>query len=135
MIGVKNEELLAAARAAMEHSYSPYSGFRVGAAVLAQSGRIYSGCHIENASYGAPICAERCAIFSGIAQGERRFIKLAVVSSGDGYPWPCGICRQVMLEFMPPEGSILLEDKGKILELALDELMPHGFTKEALSSE
>ena len=135
MIGVKNEELLAAARAAMEHSYSPYSGFRVGAAVLAQSGRIYSGCNIENASYGATICAERCAIFSGIAQGERRFIKLAVVSSGDGYPWPCGICRQVLLEFMPPEGSILLEDKGKILELALDELMPHGFTKEALSSE
>ena len=135
MIGVKNEELLAAARAAMEHSYSPYSGFRVGAAVLAQSGRIYSGCNIENASYGATICAARCAIFSGIAQGERRFIKLAVVSSGDGYPWPCGICRQVMLEFMPPEGSILLEDKGKILELALDELMPHGFTKEALSSE
>ena len=135
MIGVKNEELLAAARAAMEHSYSPYSGFRVGAAVLAQSGRIYSGCNIENASYGATICAERCAIFSGIAQGERRFIKLVVVSSGDGYPWPCGICRQVMLEFMPPEGSILLEDKGKILELALDELMPHGFTKEALSSE
>ncbi|MFR1477825.1 MAG: cytidine deaminase [Hydrogeniiclostridium mannosilyticum] len=74
MIGVKNEELLAAARAAMEHSYSPYSGFRVGAAVLAQSGRIYSGCNIENASYGATICAERCAIFSGIAQGERRFI-------------------------------------------------------------
>ena len=132
---MKNEELLAAARAAMEHSYSPDSGFRVGAAVLAQSGRIYSGCNIENASYGATICAERCAIFSGIAQGERRFIKLAVVSSGDGYPWPCGICRQVMLEFMPPEGSILLEDKGKILELALDELMPHGFTKEALSSE
>lgn len=133
MISVKNEELVAAACAAMEHSYSPYSGFRVGAAVLAQSGRVYSGCNIENASYGATICAERCAIFSGIAQGERRFNKLAVVSSGDGYPWPCGICRQVLLEFMPPESSILLKDKGKILELTLEELMPHGFTKEALS--
>ena len=130
---MENEELIAAARAAMERSYSPYSGFRVGAAALAQSGRVYSGCNVETASYGATICAERNAIFSGIAQGERQFIKLAVVSSGDGYPWPCGICRQVMLEFMPPEGSILLEDRGNILELKLEELMPYGFTKEAMS--
>lgn len=135
MIGVKNEELLAAAARPWSILTARIQDFESERPFWPSPAVSIPVAISRTLPTGPQSARSRCAIFSGIAQGERRFIKLAVVSSGDGYPWPCGICRQVMLEFMPPEGSILLEDKGKILELALDELMPHGFTKEALSSE
>ena len=123
-----NEDLITLAKKAMENSYSPYSEFKVGAAALGKSGRVYTGTNIENASYGATVCAERCAIFKGISEGERSFSKIAVVCLAERPAPPCGMCLQVMTEFMDPEkGEILLEDKGEIKAYKLKELMPLAF--------
>ncbi|MCQ4725322.1 cytidine deaminase [Anaerotignum faecicola] len=122
-----NEGLIKAAEKAMENSYSPYSNFKVGAAVLTGKGGIYTGCNIENASYGATNCAERTAVFKAVSEGEREFLKIAVVSSAGDLTFPCGICRQVLVEFMP-EGSIILKDKnGAVKEYTVKSLLPNSF--------
>ncbi len=122
-----NEGLIKAAEKAMENSYSPYSNFKVGAAVLTGKGGIYTGCNIENASYGATNCAERTAVFKAVSEGEREFLKIAVVSSAGDLTFPCGICRQVLAEFMP-EGSIILKDKnGAVKEYTVKSLLPNSF--------
>lgn len=120
-----NKELIDKAYLALEQAYAPYSKFKVGAAVLAD-GIVFTGCNIENASYGATVCAERCAIFKAISEGHKKIEKIAIVSSSGDFTMPCGICRQVMLEFMA-EGTVVVTDGKKIQEFFVKELLPKGF--------
>ena len=123
-----NYELILTAYEVIENSYAPYSGFNVGAALLAESGKIYTGVNVENSSYGATICAERTAFVKAISEGERSFKKLAVVSSGRDLTWPCGICRQFFSEFCNYNFEIISGDKeGNIKVYTLSELFPEGF--------
>ena len=131
--------LAAEAVAAKEFSYSPYSGFRVGAALLAECGKIYRGCNIENAAYGPTNCAERTAIFKAVSEGEREFAAIAIVGSPEGeeltqYAYPCGVCRQVMREFCEPSQFQIIvaksEEDYRVMTLA--ELLPEGFGPENL---
>ncbi len=122
-------ELAAQARAL---AYAPYSQYPVGAAVVAKSGKIYTGSNIENASYGLTVCAERNAIFKGVTEGEREFVALAVVTTNGGSP--CGACRQVAFEFMRPDAMVYLADETSRVTRAftLDALLPDGFTPAKL---
>lgn len=120
------KELLHAAGQAREKAYAPYSGFKVGAAVLAASGRIYSGCNIENASYGLTNCAERTAIFKAVSEGEGKLLALAVVGDTPAPIAPCGACRQVMAEF-GIEKIIMGNLQGGQLVMTLGELLPYSF--------
>ena len=121
------QELLNAALSARERAYAPYSKFLVGAAVLAKSGKIYTGCNIENASYGLTVCAERNALFSAVGAGEREFTALCVVGDTEAPISPCGACRQVMAEFKVPR-IILANLKDGVKEYTLEELLPYGFS-------
>ena len=124
------KELVVWAKEAIEYAYSPYSKFTVGAAVLAKDGRVFTGCNVENASYGATNCAERTAIFKAVSEGYREFEAIAVVASSGDYASPCGICRQVLAEFMP-DGKVILdsEEKGMVTYL-VRELLPCGFSSK-----
>lgn len=104
------KKLLKLASEARKNSYSPYSKFRVGAALLSKNGKVYTGCNIENATYGATCCAERTAIFKAVSEGEKEFEAIAVQGDNDGLTFPCGICRQVILEFAP-DIQVILADK------------------------
>lgn len=122
-----NETLLQYAKEAQKKAYAPYSRFAVGACLMAEDGTLFTGCNVENASYGATNCAERTAIFKAVSEGYQNFTKIAVAGGeGKEYTFPCGICLQVLLEFMP-EGSVVLECSGKIREFKLSELLPFGF--------
>lgn len=121
-----NKDLINEAKIAMEFAYVPYSNFKVGAALLTSSGKVYRGCNIENASFGATNCAERTAIFKAISEGEILFDKIAVVSSSNEHTFPCGICRQVLGEFMP-EGEVIFDNSKEILILKVSELLPYKF--------
>lgn len=124
-------DLIDAARAVREEAYAPYSGFRVGAAVLAKDGRMFSGCNVENASYGLCNCAERTALFSGIAAGCRPgdFTHLAVVADTPAPVSPCGACRQVMIELGGPELVVLQTNlQGDVLETTASALLPGAFS-------
>lgn len=124
---MKNEELILLAKEAMKFAHVPYSNFKVGAALLCGNGKVYKGCNIESSSFGATNCAERTAIFKAISEGEKDFLKIAVVSSSGDETFPCGICRQVLHDFMP-NGEIIIEDKnGEIKSYGVKELLPHGF--------
>ena len=124
--------LLAKAKEAMNNAYAPYSKFHVGCALLAASGKIYCGCNVENASYGATLCAERVAITKAVSEGERQFISIAVVSSGGDFTYPCGVCRQVLSEFGLALRVIL--EKGDVVRVyTLADLLPHAFTSEQLT--
>ena len=125
-------KLIDEAKKAMKNSYSPYSNFAVGAAVLTRQGQIYKGCNIENAAYGATNCAERTALFSAIADGQVQFEAIAIVSSSGDYTYPCGICRQVIAELMPKGKLIFSNNEGSYKELTVDEILPYAFTKENL---
>ncbi len=116
-----------AARAAAAASYSPYSKFRVGAAVVAGSGRIYAGCNVENASYGLCNCAERTAIFTAAAAGEREVAAIAVYTPTPAPTMPCGACRQVINEFGPGALVISVCDSAERIETTLDALLPAAF--------
>lgn len=121
------ENLIEIAIQAMNKAYSPYSKFKVGAALLTESGKVYTGCNVENASYGATICAERVAAVSAVADGELCFKKIAIVSSSGEYTYPCGVCLQFLSEFMK-DGTVILNDSQKgIKEIAFDELFPNAF--------
>ena len=122
-----DKELLQAALDARLKAYAPYSKFLVGAAVRAESGKIYTGCNIENASYGLTVCAERNALFKAVGAGERKFTALCVVGDTEEPISPCGACRQVMAEFKVP-CIILANLNGKIVEYTLDELLPLSFS-------
>ena len=124
---ITDEELLKIAKESQNNSYAPYSNFKVGAALLCEDGAVYSGCNIENATYGATICAERCAISNAIAHGNRNFIKIAITGSGDNFTMPCGICRQVLCEFMP-EGTVVVTNEKQIKKYKVKDLLPEYFT-------
>lgn len=122
-----NNILIDRAKEAMGNAYVPYSKFKVGAALLTLEGKIYTGCNIENASYGATNCAERTAIFKAISEGERNFDKIAIVSSLNNETFPCGICRQVLSEFMPDGKVVLINNNNEIKEYLVTELLPYRF--------
>jgi cytidine deaminase len=121
-----DDALLASARETMEKAYAPYSGFRVGAALLADDGSVHTGCNVENASYGLTICAERTAVAAAVARGASGFRRIAIVSDGTGTVAPCGACRQVLSELAPGIG-IVSEGGGERREWTLDELLPEPF--------
>jgi len=121
------KKLIELAKQAREHAYAPYSHFKVGAALLTRSGKVYTACNIENASYGLTICAERVALFKAISEGEREFTKIAVVADVDGYCAPCGACRQVMREFGKQIEVIMANLAGMYTVQTIDELLPGAF--------
>lgn len=126
------EALIAAARKAAEHSYSPYSHYRVGAALLAADGTIYAGCNVENASFGLTICAERAAMFKAVGEGRREFKALALVAGTQEKPGtPCGACRQVLAEFCKADMPVVCAalDGTIALRTTIGDLLPHGFSK------
>lgn len=128
---VCDEALLSMARQAMERSYSPYSGYPVGAALLCADGRVYQGCNIENASFGLTNCAERTAVFKAVSEGVKEFTTIAIAAKGSA-PWPCGACRQVLNEFAP-EIRVLVTWDGQTDEATLPQLLPHGFGPKSLN--
>ena len=125
-------DLLKRAIEAREYAYAPYSNYRVGAALLTQSGKIYTGCNIENAAYSPSNCAERTAIFKAVSEGERDFQAIAVVTINGGTP--CGVCRQVIREFAPDLIVIIGNLKGEYQVLALPDLLPQSFGPENLEA-
>lgn len=123
---MNEKELMERALRARENAYVQYSGFKVGAALLTKSGKVYSGCNVENASYGLTMCAERVAFYKAISEGESDFIAIAI-AGGDELCPPCGACRQVMAEFCAPDFKVILWDGGSIKTVTLIELLPHTF--------
>lgn len=122
-------ELLNKAKETMNNAYAPYSHFKVGAAILTVDGLVYTGCNVENASYGATICAERTAAVKAVSEGYIRFSKVAIVSSEGTYTYPCGVCRQFLSEFMTKDSVIIVEDeKEGIKEVPFKELLPLSFS-------
>ncbi|MBQ8576199.1 MAG: cytidine deaminase [Clostridia bacterium] len=124
------KELVTLATEARENSYSPYSGFKVGAALLTKSGKVYKGCNIENGAFSPTNCAERTAVFSAISDGEREFTAIAVVGGKDeinSYCPPCGVCRQVLCEFCDKDFEIYLYDGENIKTYTLGQLLPESF--------
>ena len=121
------DKLIAEAKMAREKAYAPYSNFKVGAAVLTSNGKIFSGCNIENSSYGLSICAERVAIFNAVSSGYREFTKIAVVTDSEPSASPCGACRQVIFEFGDDIEVIMSNLKGDIKIMKIDELLKDGF--------
>ncbi len=128
-----NKELIEYAISAMEKAYAPYSGFKVGAALLAEDGSVYTGCNVENSSYGASCCAERNAVFKAVSEGKTGFLGIAIAGGPDGHPEgyisPCGICRQVMSEFDKDKKFFVIMAKSKddYKKEQLKNLMPYAF--------
>lgn len=132
------EKMVELAIGQLAYSYAPYSGFKVGAALLAENGNFYTGCNIENAAYTPTNCAERTAFFKAVSEGERTFCAICIVGGKDGvltgYTAPCGVCRQVMMEFCNPDTFqvILAVSKEQYKIFTLKELLPLGFGPENL---
>ena len=131
------KELLPAARKARENSYCPYSGFAVGAALLTEGGKIYTGANIENASYTPTVCAERVAIFTAVHNGDKKFKAIAISGGKAGEEpasafYPCGVCRQVISEFCDKDFVVIVDAPDGEITLTMNELYPHGFTKEQM---
>lgn len=129
---MNNKELIIEAKKAREYSYSPYSKFRVGAALLSVDGKVFTGCNIENASFGGTNCAERTALFKAISEGYNNFTKIAVISDSEKYIVPCGICRQVLSEFSLDMEVIMAKKDGEYTIKTLRDLMPLAFTSDDL---
>ncbi len=120
------DALIERAAAARQQAYAPYSGYQVGAALLAASGRIYVGCNVENAVYSLTTCAERAAVFRAVCAGERRFLVIAVVTENGGAP--CGSCRQVLREFGEEMIVLIADAEGRYRETSVAELLPDSFS-------
>lgn len=124
-------ELLALARAALQHAYAPYSRYRVGACIETRDGARYAGCNVENASFGLTLCAERGAVMAAVAAGAHDFVRIAICAEGS-MPWPCGACRQVLREFAP-DMEVLVEDGQRHVQRApLSALLPNSFGPDSL---
>ena len=129
------EKALAEASAARNRAYAPYSQFRVGASVLTAAGDCISGCNVENASYGATVCAERIAIWSAVASGERELTDVVIVTDASPPAYPCALCLQVMAEFLAPEAKIWLASLGGVQSVsAFSELLPQPFGPRQLAT-
>lgn len=134
-----DQQLIPLAIEAMGRAYAPYSGFRVGAALLASDGMVYQGCNIENAAYTPTNCAERTAFFKAVSEGQRTFDAICIVGGKDGgltdYTAPCGVCRQVMMEFCNPETFrvILAKNESDYRTFLLKDLLPMGFGPDNLA--
>ena len=130
------QELIMEAFLARKQAYAPYSKFKVGAALLCESGTVFRGCNVENASYGATMCAERTALFSAVASGERRLEMIAIVGGNEfefnevnGYAYPCGMCRQALSEFCKPDMPVIVaRSEEDYKEFTMKELLPEAFT-------
>ena len=137
---MENKALVKAAFAAMEKAYAPYSGFKVGAALLTREGRVFTGCNIENAAYSPSVCAERTAFFKAVSEGYTDFVKIAVCGGKDGRPsdyfYPCGVCRQVMAEFCEADFEIITaKSEDDFTVGTLGEMLPFAFTPEKLKED
>jgi len=124
---MKNEQLIKTALEARKNAYAPYSGFLVGAALLCLDGEVFTGCNVENASYGATICAERSALSGAVSRGKRAFTKIAVAGNGKEFCTPCGICRQTLFEFSPEMTVLCANEDGEYEEHIIRELLPFAF--------
>lgn len=135
------EKLIETAIAQLKYSYAPYSHFKVGAALLTAEGKIYTGCNIENAAYTPTNCAERTAFFKAVSEGERSFQAICIVGGKDGvltgYAAPCGVCRQVMMEFCDPDGFqiVLAVSREQYDIFTLRQLLPQGFGPDNLAAD
>ena len=129
---ISDEELLSLARLAMQRSYSPYSHFKVGACLLAEDGRVFQGCNIENASFGVTNCAERTALFKAVSEGALAFTAIAIASK-TGPAYPCGVCRQALNEFSPDIRVLVTWDDGQVEKTTLPNLLPCSFGPKQLS--
>lgn len=121
-----NKELIIEAKKAQEKSYSPYSKFKVGAALLTKDGKVFTGCNIENAAFSPTICAERTAIAKAVSEGYRNFEKIAIVAGDEG-GFPCGVCRQVIREFSENIKVIIAKSEDDYREYEFNEILPHSF--------
>ena len=134
---MNSRQLLDLAVGAMQSAYAPYSRFHVGAALLTESGEVYTGCNIENAAYSCTICAERTAFFSAVRDGHRKFAKIAVVGGRNGeissFTYPCGVCRQVMREFCTDDFTLVFTDGKDMREVTLRDLLPCSFSPTDLT--
>ncbi|MCC8042768.1 MAG: cytidine deaminase [Oscillospiraceae bacterium] len=124
---MSDRELLEGAEKAYLNAYAPYSHFRVGAALLCESGEVYTDCNVENSSYGVSCCAERTALYKAVSEGERKFTAIAIACDGDEYPYPCGICRQALSEF-GTDLRVIVGSGGEMKTFTLEELLPSGFS-------
>lgn len=131
---MNNNELVCLALDAREKSYSPYSGFAVGAALLCKNGKVYTGCNIENSAFSPTVCAERTAFFKAVSEGEKEFVKIAVVGGKsenefpENYCPPCGVCRQVMKEFCTDDFEVIMAKSAEdYIVMTLNEILPAGF--------
>ncbi len=129
-MSLNDEELIMRARHAQKNAYAPFSQFKVGAALLTDNGQIYSGCNVENSTYGATNCAERTAVFTAVCDGARNFQKIVVVTDNEDPVMPCGICRNVLFEFSPNMEIIAVGASGKTERIQLSALFPKGFRLE-----
>ncbi len=128
MMEFDRKALMEAAVRAREYSYSPFSKFKVGAALLSASGEIITGCNIENSAYSPTICAERCAMAKAVSEGKRDFVAIAIAGAEDAYTTPCGVCRQVLYEFCEEDLIVLCGGTAEhFMETTLGELLPRGF--------
>lgn len=130
-----SKELMELASKARENAYAPYSSFKVGAALLTKSGKVYLGCNIENAAYSPSVCAERVAIFKAVSEGEKDLEKIAIIGGKDKgeFTSPCGVCRQVMQEFCSDDFIIILGNVDKIEEYKLKDILPLSFSNKDLN--
>ena len=130
---MSDRELVKLAFEMHKYSYVPYSRFPVGAALLTQDGRVFTGCNVENAAYGSTVCAERTALLTAVRAGCREgWTAIAVAGQGEDYCWPCGACRQMLYEFAPGLRVLAARGDGEYQEASLRELLPHGFGPKSL---
>lgn len=129
---MEDQALVELALRMRERAYAPYSGYRVGAALLSASGRVFTGCNVENAVYPLGLCAERVAVFKAISEGEHQFIAIAIATENGGTP--CGACRQVLSEFASDLRILLVNGKGEVRELSLSALLPEPFGPQDLQA-
>ena len=130
-----DRELVQKAIEMQNFSYVPYSHFPVGAAILCEDGRVFTGCNVENAAYGSTICAERTAILKAVSEGSREgWAVIAIAGRGEDFCWPCGACRQMLYEFAPGLRVLAARGDGSYEEASLTELLPHAFGPKSLES-